>query len=76
MVNGNIFESNDWIAGEALRGSLSGLIRSVLGVQGRDLGEIVLPESHPWYLLCKYFDQIHFSRAIPRPDTAAESILK
>ena len=67
VVNGNIFESEDDIPGEAIKGAVAHCLRQITGLTdvSRDLGEI--PDSHPFGLLCRHLDKVFIRRARPSP---------
>ena len=65
VINGNLFESEDEIPGEAIKGAVANCLRQITGVT--DLSEDLdsVDGSHPLALLCHHLDKLIIRRARP-----------
>lgn len=65
VVNGNVFETQQFIPGEALRGATAALLQKILGLSPKtDLSTI--PIDHSFGYLSHYFDRVRITRAYLR----------
>jgi CRISPR/Cas system CSM-associated protein Csm3 (group 7 of RAMP superfamily) len=65
----NLFESESFIPGAAIKGSIASTLKSILGIahdKSLDSASNTLP--HFWTELRKYFSQIRFTHAFPSPE--------